>query len=311
MPHRTNWDEVASTTSDHQHRDGKDATFYKGLDLSSVATLEERGVVYKDTQRNNRTRPVEDILGDGGMDTVRLRCDHAIVATPNSRPQVRASPRRAARPTSTTTSPTTGPTPGHNDAPLAWPTDLAGLSSTLRACVKDTLVAFAKGGVDLSLVSLGDEMRNGMLWPLGRVDVDLAPAARVANLSNLATLYASARGGVDDALQAGFRRPQATIHIDNGWDETLQEAWFGALTATGRASRRDWDIKRVHDVVRIVKAVPNGLGQGVNYWKPAWSNNTGLGSSCQDAILFDADWSRYPAEVVGCSRPSIKMFKDV
>ncbi|KAK5018225.1 hypothetical protein LTR16_001255 [Cryomyces antarcticus] len=70
-------------------------------------------------------------------------------------------------------------------------------------------------------------------------------------------------------------------------------------------------IKRVHDVVRIVKAVPNGLGQGVNYWKPAWSNNTGLGSSCQDAILFDADWSRYPAEVVGCSRPSIKMFKDV
>ncbi|KAK5019138.1 hypothetical protein LTR39_000563 [Cryomyces antarcticus] len=273
MPHRTNWDEVASTTqkttgrrrethllhvlaaalplctrvsalpsSDHQHRDGKDATFYKGLDLSSVATLEERGVVYKDTQRNNRTRPVEDILGDGGMDTVRLRCDHAIVATPNSRPQVRASPRRAARPTSTTTSPTTGPTPGHNDAPLAWPTDLAGLSSTLRACVKDTLVAFAKGGVDLSLVSLGDEMRNGMLWPLGRVDVDLAPAARVANLSNLATLYASARGGVDDALQAGFRRPQATIHIDNGWDETLQEAWFGALTATGRASRRDWDV---------------------------------------------------------------------
>ncbi|KAK5165683.1 hypothetical protein LTR04_000995, partial [Oleoguttula sp. CCFEE 6159] len=294
--------------SDHQHRDGKDATFYKGLDLSSVATLEERGVVYKDTQRNNRTRPVEDILGDGGMDTVRLRCDHAIVATPNSRPQ-------------TTTSPTTGPTPGHNNAPLAWPTDLAGLSSTLRACVKDTLVAFAKGGADLSLVSLGDEIRNGMLWPLGRVDVDLAPAARVANLSNLATLYASARGGVDDALQAGFRRPQATIHIDNGWDETLQEAWFGALTATGRASRRDWDrdaaeaadvaerhrchirqagarrrdglarhlrwpyvpvlsdtsvpispavqIKRVHDVVRIVKAVPNGLGQGVNYWKPA------------------------------------------
>ena len=48
-------------------------TFYKGFDLSSLKILEDGGAVYKDTARGNKTRPVEDILGDGGMNTVRLR----------------------------------------------------------------------------------------------------------------------------------------------------------------------------------------------------------------------------------------------
>jgi arabinogalactan endo-1,4-beta-galactosidase len=35
--------------------------------------LEETGTTYKDTARNNRTRPAEDILGDALMNSVRLR----------------------------------------------------------------------------------------------------------------------------------------------------------------------------------------------------------------------------------------------
>ena len=47
--------------------------FYKGHDLSSLKIEEDGGAVYKDTGRGNITRPAEDILGDGGMNTVRLR----------------------------------------------------------------------------------------------------------------------------------------------------------------------------------------------------------------------------------------------
>ena len=47
--------------------------FYKSFDLSSLHILEEANTTYKDTARNNATRPAEDILGDGGMNTVRLR----------------------------------------------------------------------------------------------------------------------------------------------------------------------------------------------------------------------------------------------
>jgi len=46
--------------------------FYKGHDLPSLKTLEDSGSIYEDTAQHNRTRPAEDILRDGGMNTVRL-----------------------------------------------------------------------------------------------------------------------------------------------------------------------------------------------------------------------------------------------
>lgn len=60
----------------------------------------------------------------------------------------------------------------------------------------------------------------------------------------------------------------------------------------------------------VLFRIPNGLGQGVHYWEPAWVNSTALGSKCQDVILFDTDWSEYPA-VTAYSRRSVDMFKDV
>lgn len=38
-------------------------------------------------------------------------------------------------------------------------------------------------------------------------------------------------------------------------------------------------------------------------------NNTGLGSACQEAILFTADWSDWPNSVTGYSRISVDMFE--
>jgi arabinogalactan endo-1,4-beta-galactosidase len=61
------------------------------------------------------------------------------------------------------------------------------------------------------------------------------------------------------------------------------------------------------DVIDIVRQVPYGLGRGVYYWEPAWLNNTSLGSACNDAILFQADYSAYP-KTIGYSRSSVDMF---
>ena len=102
---------------------------------------------------------------------------------------------------------------------------------------------FSDAGVDLALVSLGNEIRNGMIWPLGRVSVDLEPQrARTANFTGLATLYAAAREGVRDAVAAGVHSPQVMIHIDNGYNLTTQQRGFEALTATGKVKTRDWDV---------------------------------------------------------------------
>jgi arabinogalactan endo-1,4-beta-galactosidase len=236
--------------------------------------------------------------------------------------------------------------------------------------------SFSEAGIDLSLVSLGNEIRNGMLWPLGQVSVDIEPkSARIANFTNLATLYAAAREGVRDAVASGVHKPQVMIHIDNGWNLTLQARWFSSLTGTGKVTTSDWDIfgfsfypfygtaatfanlenslttiankynkpihvvetdwpnecsgkdapelsepsvsvsaegqiEWVHRIIGIVKSLPRGLGRGINYWEPAWLNNTGLGSSCQSAILFEPDWSEYP-EVTGYSLKSTRMFEGV
>lgn len=51
----------------------QEPAFYKGFDLSSLKIEEDGGYIYKDTARGNMTRPVEDILGDAGMNIVRLR----------------------------------------------------------------------------------------------------------------------------------------------------------------------------------------------------------------------------------------------
>lgn len=65
----------AATASPHKQpaQNQVDPFFYKGFDLSSLHILELGNVTYKDTARRNATRPAEDILGDGGMNTVRLR----------------------------------------------------------------------------------------------------------------------------------------------------------------------------------------------------------------------------------------------
>ena len=62
-----------SLASASPHKSQPTPYFYKGHDLSSLHILELGNVTYKDTARHNQTRPAEDILGDGGMNTVRLR----------------------------------------------------------------------------------------------------------------------------------------------------------------------------------------------------------------------------------------------
>lgn len=260
--------------------------------------------------------------------------------------------------------------------PTEWPKKLEPLAQTLRKYVTSTMTAFSYAGIDLSIVSLGNEIRNGMLWPLGEVSVDIEPkAARIANFTNLAVLYSAAREGVRDAVANGVHAPQVMIHIDDGWNRTLQETWFSSLVGTGKVTTADWDvfgfsmypfygtaatfanlkdtltsianiynkpihvvetdwpnecsgsdapalsepsipisaegqIEWVHRLIDIVKGLPRGLGHGMNYWEPAWLNNTGLGSACQSAILFRGDWSEYP-KVTGYSLKSVKMYQGV
>lgn len=354
--------------------------FFKGHDLSSLAMLEDGGCIYKDTAHHNQTRPADDILGDGGMNTVRLRIwvdpvggTNGLLYNLNLAKRFQGKGFKIYLDFHFSDS---WADPNKQPPPAAWPKTLGALSSTLRSYVKDTLISFKKANIDLTLVALGNEIRHGILWPIGYADVDVQPwPSTIANFSNLATLWKSARAGIDDAVHEGVQKPQVMIHIDDGWNLTLQQRWFSALTANGVPTSA-WDVfgfsfypfygtsatfnnlrnslntlalqyrKPIQvvetdypaicngeynpipkssepeipysvagqttwtdDVISIVQQVPYGLGRGVHYWEPAWLNNTSLGSDCNDAILFDADYSNYP-QTIGYSRTSVRMFKD-
>lgn len=64
---------IPFTTASQHEASQAGYTFYKGHDISSVGQEEALGRVYRDGQRGDVIRPLEDILGDGGMNAVRLR----------------------------------------------------------------------------------------------------------------------------------------------------------------------------------------------------------------------------------------------
>ncbi|TVY46120.1 putative arabinogalactan endo-beta-1,4-galactanase A [Lachnellula subtilissima] len=229
-----------------RNQDSSHRFFFKGHDLSSLKTLEDVGTVYKDTTRHNQTRPADDILGDGGMNTVRLRIwVNPEGGTNGLEYNLELAKRFKSKGLKIYLDfhfSDSWADPQKQPPPAAWPTTLEPLASTLRGYVKDTLISFDGAGIDLAIVALGNEIRHGILWPVGHADVDVQPwPATIANFSNLAILYKAARAGVDDALYAGVSRPQIMIHIDDGWNITLQQRWFGAMVANGiRAT--DWDV---------------------------------------------------------------------
>ncbi|KAI9151276.1 putative arabinogalactan endo-beta-1,4-galactanase A [Paramyrothecium foliicola] len=221
--------------------------FFYGHDISSVKWLEESGVVYKDTARQNQTRPLEDILGDGGMNAVRLRI---WVNPPTGQHGLEYTLELASRFYEKGYAiyldfhfSDNWADPGKQITPAAWPTTFEALSETLRNYVKDTLVAFHDTGVDLAIVSLGNEVTHGMLWPLGYATIDTFPESeRVANFTNFAKLYSSARKGVDDAVRSGVSKPDVMLHLSFGWNSTLQEIFYHSLIGTGIVKVSDWDV---------------------------------------------------------------------
>ncbi|TEY39881.1 hypothetical protein BOTCAL_0448g00070 [Botryotinia calthae] len=220
--------------------------FFKGHDLSSLLMLEQGGSIFKDTLKHNATRPAEAILGDGGMNSVRLRQwvdpidgTYGLAYNLNLAKRMQKQGYKIYLDFHFSDS---WADPNKQPPPAAWPTELKALSKTLRAYVKDTLVSFKKAGIKLDIVALGNEIRHGMLWPVGYVDVDIQPTKSLhQNFTSFATLWKSARAGVDDALAAGVQKPQIMIHIDDGWNVTLQQRWFDALTANG-VPLSAWDV---------------------------------------------------------------------
>ncbi|POM68818.1 Arabinogalactan endo-1,4-beta-galactosidase, partial [Phytophthora palmivora] len=204
----------------------------KGHDLSSVGLMEtDQGAKWISTSGNTTT--IESILGTGGMDTVRLRIwtagDYDLDYTLALAQRFSKAGYKIYLDMHFSD---TWADPTAQAIPSSWDdSSVDTLAADLQAYVKSTLKSFTDGGVDLEILSLGNEITNGFLFPTGKIDNN--------DFSGFATLWKAARQGVTDAVSAGTTQPKVMIHLDNGWKSETVSWFFKSLFAEGTVTTDD------------------------------------------------------------------------
>jgi arabinogalactan endo-1,4-beta-galactosidase len=92
---------------------------------------------------------------------------------------------------------------------------------------------FANNGVPIEIISIGNEITTGLLWPLGKTN----------NFYNIARLLHSASAGIKDSRLNP--KPKIMIHLDNGWNWETQKWWYNSVLSQGPLLSSDYDIMGV------------------------------------------------------------------
>ncbi|KAG3249889.1 hypothetical protein PI124_g5490 [Phytophthora idaei] len=269
------------------------AALVKGHDLSSVGLMEtSQGANWISTSGN--TTSIESILGAGGMDTVRLRIwtsgDYDLDYTLALAQRFSKAGYKIYLDMHFSD---TWADPTDQAIPSSWDdSSVTTLAADLQAYVTSTLKSFTDGGVDLEILSLGNEITNGFLFPTGKIKDDY---------SNFATLWKAARQGVTDAVSAGTTQPKVMIHLDNGWKYETMSWFFTGLFATGTVTPDDVDVfgfsfYPFYGVEATIDALKSSFTQiAKDYNKPLYVAETDWPVACENVTL-SAD---YPVSAEG------------
>ncbi len=116
--------------------------------------------------------------------------------------------------------------PQHQDIPAAWQgQDLGQLTATVRAYTQQAIAAFAKQGTPVDMVAIGNEIRNGMLWPVGQVNPTTG-----AGYDALATLLTAGVAGARAGNPPGHQL-LVMMHYDQGGNNQLSQAFYQNLVS--------------------------------------------------------------------------------
>jgi arabinogalactan endo-1,4-beta-galactosidase len=118
--------------------------------------------------------------------------------------------------------------PTKQNIPAAWAgQDLAQLTATVQSYTQQVIGAFAHQGTPVDMVSIGNEIRNGILWPVGEVDPTTG-----AGYDNLATLLKAGVAGARAANPPGHKL-LVMMHYDQGGNNQLSQAFYQNLVSRG------------------------------------------------------------------------------
>lgn len=216
------------------------ALTHKGVDWSSLLVEEAAGHTF--TGLDGKKAPLETILSANGITTVRQR----LWANPlDKKYNLDYNLRLAKRTRAANLNlyldlhlSDTWADPSHQTPPAGWPSTsdidaLAWRTYNYTLAVSNT---FADASIPVSLLSLGNEITAGALFPAGQLSTSNGPY-------NLARLLHSAAAGVKDSKLSP--KPKLMLHLDDGWDLAKQEWWYDLLLKQGPLTKADFDVQGV------------------------------------------------------------------
>lgn len=123
--------------------------------------------------------------------------------------------------------------PSHQAIPSGWPTAINDLTWQVYNYTLAVSNAFAAASLSPVIISIGNEIRAGLLWPTGST----------SSYYNIAALLHSAAWGIKDSNLSP--KPKIMIHIDNGWSWSEQEYFYKTVLAAGPLLTTDFDMMGV------------------------------------------------------------------
>jgi arabinogalactan endo-1,4-beta-galactosidase len=280
------------------------ALISKGVDWSSLLIEEKAGRLYKTT--SGQVLPLETLLKRSGVNTVRQRLwvnpakgDYNITYNTRLARRARAAGLEVYLNMHYSD---TWADPAHQAMPAAW----RGLGTdALVKRVYDytltTMNAFQQSGIRLALVSIGNEITTGMLWPTGQL-------SKPDGYRNVAKMLHAASSAIRASSLSP--KPKIMIHLDNGWNWQTQQSWYDkVLSSGGGLVAADYDIQAVsYYPFYNPAATLNSLGTSLNnmvrkYKKPVMVVETDWPTYCPNPkFAFPSDTKNIPLTPDGQSR---------
>ena len=203
--------------------------FVKGMDLSTLLELERCGAKYYD---NGEERDLLAIMKSYDVDTIRIRLwndpwsetGESYGAGEND---LKTSLEIAKRVTAAGFGVLLNfnysdfwADPGKQIKPKAWADyGVKELEQAVYDYTLESMQTFLDAGVNITMVQVGNELSNGLLWPEGKVP----------NYDNIATFV---NAGIRAVRKADAAIP-VMIHLDNGGNNALYREWFDNFTKRG------------------------------------------------------------------------------
>ncbi|GAB7333591.1 hypothetical protein MBLNU13_g05161t1 [Cladosporium sp. NU13] len=279
------------------------ALTYKGVDWSSLLVEEAAGRSYTDL--NGQKAPLETILAANGVNTVRQR----LWVNPSNKDYNLDYNLRLARRAKAANLKLfldlhfsdTWADPAHQAPPSGWPStsDVDTLAWKLYNYTLEVSNAFSSAGLPIALLSIGNEITAGTLFPAGKISDS-------GGAYNLARLLHSASAGVKDSKLSP--KPKLMLHLDNGWDWETQQWWYDTVLKQGPLTSADFDVQGVsyypfYNEKATLGALKNSLASMKNkYGKEVMVVETNWPTACPSPKFpFPSDTKSIPFSAAGQS----------